>query len=288
MPAARLLPGLLLGLLLVAGCSPNRLVVRGAMPLMAGGIEAMNRETDLDFARAALPANLKMLEGMLASDPDNRRLLLYAAQGFYGYSFAFLEQDAPRRARAMYQRCFDYGRRALALSGLGPDPRRVPMDGLRRALAGLGRGAVPALFWTASCWAKVIDLSRTEPARIADLGRTAALMRRVLQLDEGFYHAGPHLFFAVYYGSRSRLLGGDPERARRHFDRARELTGHRLLLVDVLEARYLDRQILDRARFHRLLTGVLARSVPRDGLAFANRLAQRDARRLLAREAAWF
>ena len=69
-------------LLILAGCSTGKMVVRGSQTIMDSGIEAMNSETDLQLARAAMPANLKLMEGMLLEDPDNIDLLLYAAQGF--------------------------------------------------------------------------------------------------------------------------------------------------------------------------------------------------------------
>jgi hypothetical protein len=114
-------------------------------------------------------------------------------------------------------------------------------------------------------------------------------MERVLELDEGFYHAGPHIFFGVYYGGRSPTLGGNFSRSLQHFARARELTQGKLLLVDVFEAEYLDRQRLDRQAFHEKLTAVIA--APDDlfpAMAFANEVGKARARALLAREEEWF
>jgi hypothetical protein len=97
-------------LLILAGCSTGKMVVRGSQTIMDSGIEAMNSETDLQLARAAMPANLKLMEGMLLEDPDNIDLLLYAAQGFYGYSYGFIETEDTARAGALYRRCYDYAR----------------------------------------------------------------------------------------------------------------------------------------------------------------------------------
>src|SRR5271166_5488089 len=46
------------------------------------GFEAFTSEKDLDFAEQALPGNLKLLEVMLKSDPDNVRLLRLLSQGY--------------------------------------------------------------------------------------------------------------------------------------------------------------------------------------------------------------
>jgi hypothetical protein len=133
---------------------------------------------------------------------------LQAAQGFYGYA-GFVEDEDNRRASALYRRGWEHARHALAASGVQGDLAAMTTDELRRQLAGLSRHDVPALFWTASCWAKWIDMNRNDPARIADMGKAAALMERVLALDENYYHGGAHLFFGVYYGARPPMLGGD-------------------------------------------------------------------------------
>ncbi len=284
------LPWLLAALLLMAaGCTPSQLVVRGAMPLMAGGDLAMNRETDLQLARDAIPATIKLLEGMLVSDPDNSRLRIHAAQAFYGYGYSFVEREDPARAARFYRRCVGHAKVALKNAGLAGDVESLALPELRRTVAGLGEKALPGLFWTASCMAKLADVRRTDPATIAKLGRAALLMERVLELDETYYHGGPHLFFGVYYGGRAPMVGGDFHKAERHFARAREITGGRLLIVDLLYAEYLARQRLDRESFHTRLTRVI--EAPADlfpDMALANAVAQDRARHLLRMESEWF
>ncbi len=282
---------LLLGTALAAlgGCSMSQMVVRTSMSLMESSIVAMNRETDLELARQAIPANLKLLDGMLEADPGNARLHLYAAEGYYGYSFGFVEREQPERAGRLYHRCYEHGRNALALSGFRADVETTPRRELARALAGAGQAQVPGLFWTASCWAKWVDMNRDDPRSIARLARAAALMERVLELEPAFYHGGPHLFFGVYYGGRPPMLGGDPERAADHFDRARELGGNTFYIIDVLQAEFLDRQLLDRRSFHNRATRIAqARIDAGSEVALINAIARDRARWLLAQEAQWF
>ena len=280
---------LLLLAALLGGCSTSQIVVRGAMPLMDGGLAAMNRETDLLLARDAIPATLKMLEGMSVQDPHNAELRLYLAQGFYGYSYSFVELDAPDRAVALYTRGLDHAKSALASEGFTADPEHAPLDQLDRALDGAAARHVPALFWAASCMAKRTDVQRTDPRSIAQLARAARLMERVLALDENFYYGGPHLFFGVYYGGRAPMFGGDYAKSARHFAQGRAASAGKLLMGDVLYAEFLARQQLDRTTFHDKLTAVIA--APDDLLpemAFANRVAKQRAQYLLSKEAEWF
>lgn len=280
---------LLLSVILTAGCSTSQIVVRGAMPLMDGGLEAMNRETDLELARSAIPATLKMLEGMSVGDPGNATLRVYLAQGFYGYAYSFVEQDAPERAAALYTRCLEHAQAALDSQGFDAEVETASLDHLEATLAGAASRHVPALFWAASCMAKRTDISRTDPRSIAQLARAASVMERVLALDENYYHGGPHLFFGVYYGGRAPMFGGDPARSADHFARARAATGGKLLMVDVLHAEFLDRQQFDRAAFHDRLSAVI--NAPDDlfpEMAFANRVARQRAQYLLDKEAELF
>jgi hypothetical protein len=124
---------------------------------------------------------------------------------------------------------------------------------------------------------------------IAQLARATALMQRVIELDETFYYGGAHMYFGVYYGSRAPMLGGNFEKSRQHFDKAREITDNKLLIPDLLQAQYLARQQQDRQDFHDRLTGIL--NAPDDlmpELGLQNQIAKRKARYLLEKESEWF
>jgi hypothetical protein len=276
---------LAIALLFLSGCSTSQLVARGASPLIDHGMVAMNRETDLELARASIPANLKMIEALLLADPGNATYRVQAAMGFYGYALGFVETDDRERAAALYQRARDHALVALDRAGLAQATLTDDAAGLEQALARLGARAVPALFWTASAWAKWIELQLDDPARLAELPRVESLMQRVLELDESYYHGGAHVFFGVYYGGRAPMFGGDFVRAARHFDQAATLSQNRLLLVEVYRARYLLRQTGDRAAFHATLSRVLDAPASSDpDLNLANALARKEAAELLTQE----
>jgi len=282
---------ILMALLLpwLGACSMGQIVARTSESIMDGNIDAMNRETDLALARAAIPANLKLIEGLINEDPENRVLLVNAAQGFYGFAFGFVETRDPERADALYARGVAHGIRALRTLGLDIDLSRANIDELDAALAKLGPNAVPALFWTASCWAKQIDLNRTSPERIAQLASTERLMHRIRELEPDFYYGGVYIFYGVYYGGRTPMLGGNFELAEQNFNAARAVTEGKLLLVDVLQAEYLERQRLDADRFEHLLTGVVndpVGSFPE--MALVNQIARHRADLLLEMRDDWF
>jgi len=114
-------------------------------------------------------------------------------------------------------------------------------------------------------------------------------MQRVLELDNEFYFGGAHMFFGVYYGGRSPLFGGDFALSEQNFSRAAEINDNKLLLVDVLQAEFLDRQKLDQQAFHDRLENVI--TAPDDlypEMALVNGISKQRAKYLLAHEKDWF
>jgi len=163
----------------------------------------------------------------------------------------------------------------------GDGPRRDQVEPPARALRLSRDHRYPA------AKAKRLDGPREEfgaqPARLDELPRVERMMRRVLQLDETYYHGGAHVFFGVYYGGRAPMFGGDFARAETHFARAKALAPG-FLWVDVYRARYLLRQRGEREAFHAALTAVLAAPAADPELNLANALARKQAAALLAQE----
>ena len=85
------------------------------------------------------------------------------------------------------------------------------------------------------------------------------------------------------------MLGGDFSRAEAEFRRAAEINDNKLLIVDLLQAEFLDRQRLDQQAFHNRLTAILA--APDDlypEMALVNGIAKQQAAILLGYEGEWF
>ncbi len=276
-------------LLLSSGCSVNKMIGWGAGHMMDGGIAAMYRETDLALARDAMPTQILLLEGLVESSPGDSKLRLYAAQAYYSYAFAFIEDNDPARAGKFYERGVGHARAALMRAGLQGDLLSMPGDELSSKLSRLGESAIPAMFWTASALGKWVDVSRSDPAILAHGFRAVMLMDRVLELDENYFFSGPNLFFGAFLASTPAALGGDMKRSRQYFDKARAANHGRLLIVDVLEAQLLLRQLQDRKAFHDRLTAVVQSPPdlwPEVGLF--NQVARAKAKKLLSMEDEWF
>ncbi len=271
-------------LLLFSGCIQH-IAIGTVGSIIDDGFDALTEEQDLDFAAQALPSNLKLMEVMLKSEPDNARLLRLLAEGFNSYALGFVEDTDPARARTFYQRATDYAMRLVRQDAALGKAFDGTADELKAELTKHGRDDVPAIFWAAFGMGSYLNLALDNPDAIAMLPKVEAMMKFVADVDSGFYYAGADLFLGTLYGSRSKLLGGDPERSRQHFERALRINGGKVLLTYVYYARSYAVQTLNEPLFDQLLTTVDQTSIdvlPKFRLG--NAIAKRKGKLLRAKE----
>ncbi len=171
--------------LLLTGCV-RTIAVSTVGGIVDEGFSAFTDETDLAFAEQALPANVKLLEVMLKSDPTNERLLRLASEGYSSYALAFLEDTDRQRAREFYERGKGYAFRILRQDGDFARGLDGTLEDLNAVLARKGQSIAPAVFWAAFGWGSAIYLNLTNPDAIADLPRAQAMMEFVASRDSGY------------------------------------------------------------------------------------------------------
>jgi predicted anti-sigma-YlaC factor YlaD len=291
-------PGLALLLVALAlpGCSLQRLAVNSLGDAMAQGSSVYATDDDPDLVGAALPFGLKTIESLLAQSPHHKGLLLAATSGFTQYAFAFVQTEADfvedsditraialrDRAVRLYRRAMGYGFRGL--DEIQPGTLKLLRADPQKALARFGKQDVPQLYWTAAAMGAAISLDKTNAEMGADIPLVEALMRRALELDEGFDLGVIHDFFIVYDGGRPAAAGGSVERARLSLGKALQSSGGHRAAPLVSFAETVDVGSQDRAEFEKLLKQALEidiNAVPEQRLA--NVIAQRRARWLLSR-----
>ena len=136
--------------------------------------------------------------------------------------------------------------------------------------------------WLGQCWAGWLMHNRHDLQAFVAISKVEAILNRTLELDESYNYAGPHLLLGAFYGGRSKLLGGKPDKARGHFDKCLELNQHKFLMAKVLYAKTYAVQMQDRTLFKKLLTEVM--DAPADILPeqrLANAVAKQKAQKLL-------
>lgn len=250
---------LLLAALFAASCaSIDRAAVRTAAGILEKGRISTLDEADYQLGRESAASQLKLVEGLLASEPTNRPLRRMAAEGFGGYAFLFVEDAEPQRAKGLYLRGRDHALAALSLKDDFKDLAARPLDEFEARLKRATKDDVPDLYWAGFGWAGWVNLSKDDAAALADLPKAVALMKRVYELDPTFAFGGADIFFGVYYASRPPILGGDPGKAKTHFEWAHRITKGSYLMTHVLNARWYAVAVQDRELYKQLLSKVLS------------------------------
>ena len=285
MPAARLLTTFLFlgAFALNIGCiSSQKIVAEKAPALFRDVALSANRQSDVVLVRQGIPSYLMLIDGMLQSYPENRDLLLAGAQAYAAYA-SVLDEDEQDRAAYLSDRAKQYALKALEMTPPFKDALGKPLEVFQERLKQTDKKQVSTLFWVGNIWAGWIASSNEGAAAMADLPWVEALMERALELDPGFYYGGPHLFKAILLSARPEQFGGNLKKAQEQFQKARDYSQGKFLMIDVYYAEYYARQTLNRELFVSTLKRVLETSARVEpDLTLANTLAQRKAKKLLA------
>lgn len=290
------LPLSILLALLASGCSLKRMAVNSVANSIAAGGDVYSRDDDPELIRDAVPFGLKTMESLLEVVPDNRNLLLAACQGYTQYAYAFVQLGADTIESTRYDEATRQHDRALKLFLRGRDfglrALEVKHKGITRQLQShpetatrvLTSKEVPWIFWTAASWGSAINLGKDRPDLAADIDAVKALIARGLALDERYDRGAFHEAMIVME-SLPPAMGGSPERARQHFDRAVALSQGTKPGPYVTLAQSVAVASQNRREFRELLGKALAvdpEKSPSDRLQTL--LLQSKARALLARE----
>src|SRR5262245_35140422 len=124
----RLLSGLALSLLVLAGCDLGKVTVDTTSKVLVRAQPSLKQESSYDMASRAIPGALKTIEGFWVVDPDNERLTYILMEGYCQYGSGFVEDEWEQAviaknferkdelstfATKMFLRCMNYALRAL-------------------------------------------------------------------------------------------------------------------------------------------------------------------------------
>jgi len=275
------------------GLAQRRAVGMVASTLASSG-DVFTRDDDLELVGDAIPFGLKLYESLLDSAPKNKDLLIATCSNFTQYGVAYLETEATvlgeaehhdevahlnQRALKLYLRAKGYCLRAMEVRfpGIGQTLLTDPAPALAKA----EKKDVPLLYWMAASWGSAIGLGIDKPDLVIDMPVVRTLAERALALDESWSKGTLHEMF-VSLDSLPAALGGDPERARKHFARAVELQKGQSPGPYVALATGVALPAQDRAEFEKLLQSALAIDPEKDpSVRLVTLVQQRRARALL-------
>lgn len=272
----------LAGASLLAGCA-NIVGSVAAGTLSA----AILNQDDPELVASGVPAYLLLVDGMISQRPDNEGLLAAGAQLFALYGSRF-EPD-PARIVTLTAKAREYGERAMCIAH---EPacrwRGLSYDAFATALEGVGEREIDYLYAYAVSWLSYLDATSEDWTAVAELPWVEAALERALELDETYENGNLHAYLGILKALRPPALGGQPEAAKAHFERAIELSGGRDLSVKVEYARRYARLMFEQDLHDRLLMEVLAAPVEAPGFTLFNALAKQEAEELLASSGEYF
>jgi hypothetical protein len=242
---------LCLFILVLSGCLQSALQLSpGLVPNFAASIF---EECDSELAKNAIPANLKLMEGLLKNDPKNKQILTTLSMGFAGYSMLFVEAQDPERGSDLYLRARGYGIMALGAKGAGLKDTGVTKEGIQAVLKTLGKEDLEALIWTTVSWNAWINLNLDKPAALAQLNIPQACLEKVMEIDAEYLHGLPYILMGVSLAARPQMFGGDIKQSQYYFDKGLELSHGKFFLAQYYFARYYAVRAQNKKLFLKLI-----------------------------------
>jgi tetratricopeptide (TPR) repeat protein len=242
--------------LMVQGCVG--LALQTTPSLIPNLSQAVFEECDMELARASMPADLKLMEGLLKSAPQNTQLLTALSMGFTGYGLLFLEDVDPERASKLYLRAKAYAMEALGDAGKRLQEATLNLEQARIILQNVGRDAVEPLFWATLAWNGWVNLNLDNPSALAQMGVAQACIERLLEIEPSYLYGTAHVLMGTILAAKPTILGGDAAAAKAHFDKAMEISKGTFLLTPYYYARYYAVKAQDKKLFSRLLDEAVA------------------------------
>jgi hypothetical protein len=248
---------------------------------------AILNQDDPAIVAEGVPAYLLLLDGLISQSPDSEGLLSAGAQlyALYGSTFA----DNPERARDLTAKARRYGERAACLASESfcgaPD---LPYDAFVSQLSEFDNKNIDYLYAFAIGWLSHLDATSEDWSAVAELPWVEATFERVREVDETHDNGTLQSYLGILKSLRPPALGGQPDEAQAHFERALKISAGQNLAIKLEYARRFARMMFEQELHDRLLQEVLDAPAAVSGLTLFNTLAKQEAAELLATSADYF
>lgn len=272
----------LLLLLLVLSVTACGQLVKNAKKEFAEDLSAtMLSFDDPETISKGAPAYLILISSMIKGDPENPDLLESAAKLYSAYASGFT--DNPDSQKKLANRAFLYASQAMCMRDANfCDVKKLSYFEFEQRLEAVRKEQAESLFVFVSSWAGVIEANSSDWNAIAELPKVKAGLQRVLDIDETVSNGNAHLYMAIMESLLPPTLGGKPELAKQHFDRAIEISNGSNLMAKVLYAEKYARMMFDRELHDSLLKQVIDADAGSDDQILINALAKQKAAKLLS------
>ena len=241
---------------------------------------AILNQDDPETVRAGSPSYMLLLDSFIEGSPDDPVLLAAGAKMYASYGAVFADDEL--RASRLTSRARNYAQRAMCetytpscnWSELNYDDFVATLDGVTSKDADLlytyGFASLAYLRAHSSDWNSLAELPQIE-----------ALLSRYLDLAGDDVDPAVHTYMGILLTLRPPALGGKPEDARVHFEKAIALSNGRDLSAKVEFARGYAKLLYERELHDELLSEVMTADPYADGLTLSNVMAKDQAAQML-------
>lgn len=152
---------------------------------------------------------LELFEQAAQIDPKNLELFVTMARGYYFLADAYLVDD-PERQAEIYDKSLAYAEKGMALH---PQFKELVENDekIEDAIRVLDKSYVGAMYWASASlgkWALNQGLATT----LANKERGRKMIEHCLELDDTYFHGGPHRWLGAYYATLPAIAGRDLEK----------------------------------------------------------------------------
>jgi hypothetical protein len=265
--------------LLMGGCAS--LMSSAATGLAENLSSAMLNQDDPETVRDGAPSYLLLLDSFIEGSPDDPALLAAGASLYASYGAVFA--DDPERAARLTTRARSYGLRGMCESyAAACGWSSANYDDFVASLEGVKQKHADALYAYGFATLAYLRTHSSDWNALAELPQVEALFSHYLKINGNEANGATHTYMGILLTLRPPALGGKPEEAREHFEKAIELTNGTDLSAKVEYARGYAKLLYERELHDRLLNEVLDADPYVDGFTLSNVMAKKDAAILLA------
>lgn len=271
--------------LATSGCS---IVVSKATDSFGTNLtSAMLNQDDPELVRDGMPSYIILMDSFVEGSPDNPAMLSAAANLYASYGAVFADDET--RAMRLTSRARDYALRAMCESyAESCDWRELNYEDFVATLDGLTEQHAEIVYIYSFATLAYLRVHSADWNSLAELPQAEALVKRYLEISGESANASAHTYLGVILTLRPPALGGKPEEARTHFEKAIALSGGRDLGAKIEFAKGYAKLLYDQELHDQLVNEVLGADPKADRLTLTNVLAQEEALRLRAEASDYF
>ncbi len=282
-----------------SGCI-KQMILNGQIEGTIQGATGVETLSDYEVANTIAFSGIGQFEGMHYLAPDNEAALFGLTKTWTSATFAFIEDQMEQaadaegtssdlflyqqaRAKAGYDRAVHYGIEMLEMKNRGFEQAKKNDDTMKTWLAGFDDPEHDAkeLFWTGYAWIGRVNITKEDPASVAELFVGVAMIERVIQLDSSFFYGNAHTILGAYH-ARSPMA--ELEDGKKELDLAIKISEGKLLLPKFQLATTYYCMKSDKENYVKILQEIIDAGDIFPEQRLTNAIAKRKAKRYLGKE----